>query len=232
MSDTCSIYGTGSEMKDESRFDPGPGKHLVFFGDPMCSWCWGFAPVLERVHEYLHERVGSAELHVVMGGLRPGTREPWDDKLRDYIADHWRHVQNATGQPFDFTRFDDETFIYDTEPACRAVVAARALAPERTLAVYHAVQRAFHAEGGDVTDAGVLADIAHSQGLDRDAFAALFAGAEAADLLAFDFRRTRAFGVTGFPTLLCAEDGQYGYLALGYRPFDALAPLLEEWLNA
>ncbi|MCH7478788.1 MAG: DsbA family protein, partial [SAR324 cluster bacterium] len=22
---------------------------LYYFGDPMCSWCWGFKPVLEQV---------------------------------------------------------------------------------------------------------------------------------------------------------------------------------------
>ena len=22
---------------------------FLYLGDPMCSWCWGFAPVLERL---------------------------------------------------------------------------------------------------------------------------------------------------------------------------------------
>ena len=41
---------------------------FVYVGDPMCSWCWGFAPVLERMQE-----VYDVPLRVVVGGLRPGS---------------------------------------------------------------------------------------------------------------------------------------------------------------
>jgi len=26
-------------------------RHLVYFADPMCSWCWGFAPAIEALAE-------------------------------------------------------------------------------------------------------------------------------------------------------------------------------------
>ncbi|MFQ5523922.1 MAG: DsbA family protein, partial [Acidimicrobiia bacterium] len=38
---------------------------LIYVGDPMCSWCWGFAPEIEDLaDEY--------PVEVVVGGLRPG----------------------------------------------------------------------------------------------------------------------------------------------------------------
>jgi len=44
--------------------------HLIYFADPMCSWCWGFAPVIAQVRE----RYGEAlPVRLVLGGLRPGT---------------------------------------------------------------------------------------------------------------------------------------------------------------
>ena len=48
--------------------EPEPVGTLYYFGDPMCSWCWGFRPVLEQVDlEYPElKRV------TVMGGLRGG----------------------------------------------------------------------------------------------------------------------------------------------------------------
>ena len=24
-------------------------KEIIYVGDPMCSWCWGFSPVLKRI---------------------------------------------------------------------------------------------------------------------------------------------------------------------------------------
>ncbi|MCB2551618.1 hypothetical protein KQ767_16300, partial [Listeria monocytogenes] len=86
----------------------------------------------------------------------------------------WQTVQQTTGQPF---RFDDalpEGFVYDTEPACRALVAARSLDEESDWPLVRAIQRAFYAEGRDVTQAAVLAGLAEAVGLPRIEFAAAF----------------------------------------------------------
>jgi len=230
MADTCSITGAPSAVaKDDQDFDPGPGKHVLYFGDPMCSWCWGFAPELRHLDATLKDR---AQLHIIMGGLRPGTTEAWDAEMRDYIRHHWQEVAAKTGQPFDYARFDDKTFVYDTAPACRALITARTLKPEASLAMYEALQRGFYAEGLDLSNAANLVDMAASCGVDRDAFAQHFIAVETAALTAHDFQRTRAFGVTGFPSLVCADDGQYAVLSLGYRTFSTMQPILEEWLNA
>jgi len=229
MSDTCSIDAKPTDQSKSQAFEPGPGKHVLYFGDPMCSWCWGFAPELSAINDTLQ---GRAQLHLVMGGLRPGTAQPWDVELRDYVRHHWQDVEAKTGQPFDYARFDDPTFVYDTEPGCRALVCARTLDPTAALGMFEALQRGFYAEGLNLSDGDVVADLAAAQGLDRSAFAALLASEDARKAVAYDFQRSQAFGVTGFPSVVCAEDGQYAILTQGYRPFAAIAPLLEEWLNA
>ncbi|MFC1673414.1 DsbA family protein [Pseudomonadota bacterium] len=229
MSDTCAIDGLPPDQGPSDEFDPGPGKHVLFFGDPMCSWCWGFAPELQKIHAACD---GLATFHVIMGGLRPGTVETWDQAMRDYIRHHWEEVEAKTGQPFDYARFDDESFVYDTEPGCRAVVAARELDPAKALNMYEALQRGFYAEGLDITKPEVLIKAAVTVGYDRARFEEVLTSPEARALVMYDFKRARAFGVTGFPTLMCAEDGQFAALALGYRPYTAIGPLLQEWLNA
>lgn len=225
--DTCSI--DAAPPSSVSAFEPGPGKHVLYFGDPMCSWCWGFTPVLQGIQAAVQ---GRAELHMVMGGLRPGTADTWDQEMRDYIRHHWQQVEEKTGQPFDDARFDDENFIYDTEPGCRALVVARNMDLAKAPAMYEALQRGFYAEGLDITKPEVLADIAQTQGLERAEFLANFSLNKAREQVVEDFNRSRAFGVTGFPSVLCSDDGQYAFLTLGYRPLSAVAPLLEEWLNA
>ena len=47
--------------------------HLVYFADPMCSWCWGFAPVINAIRGRYGERL---PVRLIVGGLRPGTTEP------------------------------------------------------------------------------------------------------------------------------------------------------------
>lgn len=228
-SGTCAITPPSTAAEDEPSLKPGPGKHVLYFGDPMCSWCWGFAPELRRIVEAIE---GRAQFHLVMGGLRPGTSDPWDAAMRRDIRHHWQDVQGKSGQPFDFARFDDKTFVYDTEPACRALVSVRALAPDGVLSFYESLQRGFYAEGLNIVDPTVLADLAQAQGLRREDFTRRFTDPETRAQVAFDFNRTRAFGVSGFPTVLCADNGQYAFLTLGYRPFATMAELLQEWLNA
>lgn len=226
--DTCAIKPQTAAEGDRS-FAPGPGKHVLYFGDPMCSWCWGFAPELRHIIETLQ---GRAQFHLVMGGLRPGTLEPWDSAMRRDIRHHWQDVQARTGQAVDFARLDDVTFVCDTEPACRALVVVRTLAPQWAMSFYESLQRGFYAEALDITQPQVLADLAQKHGLNRETFSALFNAPEARAQVAHDFNRTRAFGVSGFPTVVCADNGQYAFLTLGYRPFSAMADLLQEWLNA
>jgi len=229
MSDVCTIDGTDASISDKQAIDPGPGKHVLFFGDPMCSWCWGFEPELQRLTGL---SAGRAHFHVIMGGLRPGTRTPWDAPMRSYIRHHWEEVQAKTGQPFDFARFNDPGFIYDTEPACRAVTTARHLNPQRALAMYEALQRAFYAENKDINSPDVLAELASQIGLDGGQFLSQFHADDARKQVAFDFKRTQAFGVQGFPSVLCAEDGQFAFLALGYRTFASMQDDFNSWLDA
>ncbi|MBL4748051.1 MAG: DsbA family protein [Magnetovibrio sp.] len=204
-------------------------KHLLYFGDPMCSWCWGFSPVLRRLVDVCADK---ALLHVVMTGLRPGTTEPWDADMRTFIHQHWVNVGDQTGQPFNFERFENTDFIYDTEPACRAVVSARTLAPETALPVFEAIQKAFYADGQDVNNLDQLADIAAVSGVDRTQFKDLMQRPTVLQQTRDDFTQTRNFGVLGYPTVLLAQDGKVTALTQGYQSFESLAPLLEEWLNA
>ena len=45
-------------------------KELIYFVDPMCSWCWGFSPVILSISQAFAGRV---PVRVVLGGLFPGT---------------------------------------------------------------------------------------------------------------------------------------------------------------
>jgi putative protein-disulfide isomerase len=78
------------------------------------------------VIEAVRHRFGDAlPIRLMMGGLRPGTTKPLDEVGRRTIREHWEHVHEASGQPFDFRFFERERFVYDTEPASRAVVVVR-----------------------------------------------------------------------------------------------------------
>ena len=75
------------------------GPHLVYFADPMCSWCWGFSPVIDTIRDQFGSDL---PIRLIMGGLRPGTTKPMDEAARRTTREHWEHVHKASSQPFGF----------------------------------------------------------------------------------------------------------------------------------
>ena len=202
--------------------------NLIYVGDPMCSWCYGFAAPLD---ELLADPQGAAplQLALVMGGLRPFTTEAITPERADELAGHWRHVAQASGQPFaqaPNTALHLPGFIYDTEPASRATVTVRSLAPKLVWRYFKAVQHAFYAEGRNVTEPGVLADVAEALGIARTDFAKAFASQEMRDATLADFRQSQAWGIRGFPTLVAEHGDRLHLVGSGFMPIDALRAAL------
>jgi putative protein-disulfide isomerase len=205
-----------------------PARRVLYFADPMCSWCWGFSPVIAVIAAACAER--RVPVRLCTGGLRAGETRPMDERSRAYVRHHWEQVAAQTGQPFDFAFFTRDRFVYDTEPACRAAVAIRNLVPDAALAYLAAVQRAFYAENRDVTDEDVLAGVAAAY-TDADDFRAVFRAPEVYEATQADFRLTQGLGIGGFPTVLLQDGRQLAALTTGWQPIESLEEPLRLWLD-
>ncbi len=202
---------------------------LIYIADPMCSWCYGFDPELAR----LLEGLPGMKLDVMVGGLRPNNTQPIDAILRTTLLEHWKRVHEASGLTFCNEALAHEGLIYNTEPACRAVVAARTLAPEAALKVFQAIQHAFYAEGLNVTQGEVLAQVAsialtragcpidtqsfHSKWMEESVIAATHA----------DFVQTQRWGIFGFPTLILEHGDKLDLVTSGYVKTEALVERMQ-----
>ncbi|HAQ74270.1 MAG TPA: disulfide bond formation protein DsbA, partial [Pseudomonas sp.] len=71
---------------------------LIYVMDPMCSWCWGFAPVARALAAQAGEK--GIEMQLVVGGLRR-ERMAMDAAGRQRTLGYWQTVHEASGQPFD-----------------------------------------------------------------------------------------------------------------------------------
>ncbi|HWT37739.1 MAG TPA: DsbA family protein [Paraburkholderia sp.] len=193
---------------------------LIFVGDPMCSWCYGFGKEMSAIAQSLP----NLEVQVVVGGMAAGSTQVLDDAGKQFRLTHWARVEQMSGAEFNREALmARENFVYDTEPVCRAVVTARTIAPGvDVLKVFRAFQRAFYVDGLDTTDGSVLADVGAqaigAQGIatTADAFFEAFTSDEVIDAAQRDFELTRRLGVQGFPSLFVEIDGKIGQLSSGY----------------
>ncbi len=185
---------------------------LIYVGDPMCSWCYGFAPELERI---VDEVKNEMPVELVNGGLRP-YYEATMLSMKDFLSQHWKEVHHASGQEFKYDILNRADLAYDTEPPARAVVCVRKLAPAQELAFFKYCQRSFYYENNNMNQAASYYEGLDNFGIDKREFDELFHSGEMKEKVKQDFQRSQELGVSSFPTLLMQHEGKIHKIAQGY----------------
>ncbi len=199
---------------------------LYYVTDPMCSWCWGFAPVMRSVQA---ELAPSVEFRLVMGGLAPDSSEPMPAEVRAYVQSAWDAVEQATGAKFnrDFWALCEPR--RSTWPACRAVLAAEALERGSGQRMSDAIQRAYYLQARNPSERGTLLDLAKELGFDAEAFDDVLDSPANRAALKSDLALRDNLGVTGFPTLCAARTaGDLHTIARGRAPASQVLAALRE----
>ncbi len=195
----------------------------------MCSWCWGFAPVMQSVQKAFSQQF---PIYIFLGGLGRDTHEPLDINGKKSIRQHWEHVHEQTNQPFNFEFFERNGFIYNTGLACRAVVTARRLHSDKALDFLFHLHNAFYKELKDITDPLTLFELAEEFGFEGNEFKSEFNSSEAQQETETDFNGSQKMGVTGYPTL-CIGNPETGYslITAGYQPWQKVEASIKGWIE-
>jgi putative protein-disulfide isomerase len=200
-------------------------RELLYVGDPMCSWCWGISPQLDKLIELLP----GISFRILAGGLRPGPNaQELTDEFVQFLAVEWSAVNAHTGQPFDFAILQREDWIYDTEAACRAVTVMGELDEPLAWPLFKRIQHAFYAEGVLVTNPDSYPALVSDVGGDPDKFMEMFLSDEATRLVWDDFATVRSWGITSFPTVIFREGQTGNIIAQGYATAEAMKEIVDE----
>ena len=189
-------------METESR--------LLYVADPMCSWCWGFAPILT----HFEASFPNTSVQVVLGGLAPDSTEPMEPNMRAYVQQAWHDVGAKTGVEFNFDFWERCTPRRSTWPSCRAVVIARRF--DLGGAMFREIQKAYYLQAQDPSNEETLADIAENLGMDRAAFIQELHAKATQIELNVDFEIRRSLGATSFPSLGVASQSKLELLHSGW----------------
>jgi len=213
----------GKNIRKQNKGTPKKGT-LIYFADPMCSWCWGMSPEIFKLKKQYARHF---DLELVMGGLRHGEEIAWDRKLTQSLFHHWNHVKRTTGQDFNYSILQSTDFVYDTEPACRAVRIIRDLAPNKELIFYHEVQRAFYMDNNNPKASDFYRPICKKLNIPFKAFRPMFLSSVYCDKVIVDFDRTRQYGVMGFPAVVLEIKGERHVITRGYSSFEIMEKKIE-----
>ena len=201
---------------------------MFYFTDAMCSWCYGFSPVVKKLKEN-HPEI---DLQIISGGFSPGSKQVVTEEYKDFLEYHWTNVNLRSGQYFDHSmKFISDTFRYDTEPSSRALTVVQKIFPDKDFEFLNILQKSFYVEGKDITNDEILAELAEEIGIERTVFLENFNSDDMKRKTLQGFEFSRQLGVKGFPTLLTLENGAVKVISHGFQPYENLKLAVEDWLK-
>jgi putative protein-disulfide isomerase len=185
---------------------------VIFVTDPMCSWCWGMAPDIERAR-----RDGAAEFDFdcVLGGINIGNTHPVSDFARARLADVWARVVSVTQAEFG-EGLPRGAFVYNSTPACVAVEAMRELDGAAPFDFLLRLQTRFFIDGVDIGNESVLTREAVAAGADAERFVAAFQAPATMTRVRAGFEIAKAFGTSALPSVHVDVNGRRALVAGGY----------------
>ena len=198
---------------------------LYYVADPMCSWCWGFHPVLEKVKEVLPDGISPV---YVMGGLARDSDEPMPEEVRAYVQNAWREVKVRTGASFNLGFWEKCEPRRCTYPSCRAFYAAQEQAAG--VVMFEAIQRAYYQEARNPSDVETLIALAGENGLDADRFACDLASDEIEQMMQDGFNVRRSMNANQFPSLVVREGEDVVFVTRGYDDAESVLAQLRSAL--
>jgi putative protein-disulfide isomerase len=201
---------------------------IWYFGDPMCSWCWGIS---EEISSLVAHYKGRLKFEMVMGGLRPDGGDEWNDEFKEFLRKHWNHVNRSSGQAFSYDILKTDHFDYNTEPPSRAVVVIKIMYPEKAFDFLKKVSRKFYVGNQDPGEDIFYKSICEEMDIDYSVFLALYQSQKFKSETFNEFRSAKDYGVQGFPTILFEHKKRFTVITRGYNSADRMIERIDYVLN-
>ena len=182
----------------------GKNTTVVFIGNPLSSLCWAHRSIIQEIQRYCSDR--NINFSILMGYLKQETF-----KKNTFIASF---VKN------------------DTEPACRAIAAARILLLQEDhndttlLQFFTSIQEKFFEQKEDATRTGFYKSICKTHHLSYDEFADIF------NIISTDveFNTTKKLGISCYPNLILDQLGTIHPLASESISFENIITAIDSFL--
>lgn len=203
---------------------------LYYIHDPMCSWCWGFKPVLKQLTMKLPD---SLTLRYLLGGLACDTNNVMPLQMQHNIQSTWKHIQQqipGTQFNFDFWRLNIPR--RSTYPSCRAVIAAENQQDNKSYEMIDAIQQAYYLDAKNPSDNNILIQLAEEIHLDIDLFKYELISEETTQELERQINFSRDMGASSFPSLYLFKDKIFHPVVLDYNDSDLILEHIDSILSS
>jgi len=221
-------------LQGQHRGDQASGAKIIYVYDALCGWCYGFSPVIKKLHENYGSKL---DFEVVSGGMITGDRVGPVSDMADYISRAYPDVEMRSGVKFgkefiEKTLYRNDVIFTSLTPAL-AMSAFKNLKPDKAVEFASAIQHAIYFNGLEPGNPQTYGQLANEFRIDSKVFLSLMNEPATRAQAEADFRRSRELGVTGFPTTIFEETtGNRIILSSGFVSYEQLLQRLEQALKA
>lgn len=205
---------------------------LVYAYDPLCGWCYGFHPELDKVRAALEDRV---HWSIVCGGLATGSHERPIGETSAYIRRGVADVEKRTGvkfgEPFLQGVLDRGLWVSRSEPGCRAVLTIQRLWSDKVFPFAEELSRAFYRDGLVPDGVETMRTVAERVGFEPATLLAEWDTPSARRTTQEHMAATRALGVTVYPSLFIRREDGLSRIFEGWRDATGALALIESVLR-
>lgn len=204
---------------------------LVYVYDPLCGWCYGFHPIMEKLQSRFQNQL---TIRVIPGGLAIDENAQPIEEGYAYIRDSLKQVEQTTGISFgeNFRLLAEEgSYYYDSEPGCIAQTAINTVSPEHSLDFAGKLQKALFNDGKNLNEPETFIDLIADYDVSPESFLELYNSSELRTKTRQQFQWVQEQNASAFPSLLLEIGNDTGLMSKGYRPYDTLESHLHHLLN-
>ncbi|NYT33277.1 DsbA family protein [Rhizobium sp. WYCCWR 11128] len=207
--------------------------HLTYLYDPLCGWCYGPAPALDKM-----AKLDNLTVELAPTGLFAGEgARPLDERFAAYAWHNDQRINRLTGQVFSQLYRDQvlggKDSMFDSAPATLGIIAVGLTQLDREREALKALQNARYVAGRNTSEIAVVAEVLHQAG-----FSDAATRVRAPDEALLDIYRNRigksrklmaAFRMDGVPALLVSDGDKRRVLRSDalFGGFDRLAAELQ-----
>ncbi len=201
---------------------------VYYIYDVLCSWCYGFSPV---IHKFYEEHKDEFEFRVMSGGMVLGEQEGPIGDLPASIKDGFKRVSELSGRKFGdefYQMLEEGSAVLSSLPGALAMAAFRTYQPDNTIAFAKRMQEAIYQEGLEPSAAKTYGHCAEDFGMNSADFMKLMVDKDRLELVKQEFQIVKSWGIQGFPSLVYQEKDKAFFLARGYLNGEELEANLQQ----
>ena len=202
---------------------------LYYIHDPMCSWCYGFKPVLELLTNQLKDII---DIKYYLGGLAEDTDTIMSNSMQVNIQSNWKNIeQTIPGISFNYNFWELCIPKRSTYASCRAVIAAKKQHQKFEYTMINAIQNAYYLDARNPSDYDVLYELAKETGLNQQQFKSDIHSDEVNSNLLQQILFCRKIGADSFPSLFVLLNNNFYPIVLDYNNANIILDHIKSYIQ-